>query len=124
MQCNHKRTLSGIFLILALQSAQPLDQAGLHSRLPDAKITEHLLSPSQDRIKLLRPLELLHKLAHPGLGERAATEDLDCIVGDLACESGALHFEESDLAGHLSALKLTIDRKAYPARLRDCSLYV
>jgi len=68
-----------------------------HLRLPDTEITEYLLGTTKDRIKFLRPLELLDKFPHSRPGKSTTTEDLDGVICDLACEAGRLHLEEGYL---------------------------
>jgi len=37
----------------------------------------------------------------PSLGQSSTSKDVDGIISDIACESGRLHLEESDLSGQV-----------------------
>jgi hypothetical protein len=80
---------------------------GTH-HLADTKVAEHLLGAAEDGVELLGSLLHLNELAHAGLGDATATEDLDGVVGDLARETSAHHLEEGDLAGKVLGLLLVL----------------
>lgn len=85
----------------------------LSHSLPDAEIAKDLLGAAEDGVELVRAVEHLYDLAHARLGEPAAAEDLDRLVGDLVRRSRDAHLEQADrpaevlrllLVGHVAHL--------------------
>lgn len=99
-----------------------------YSRLPDTKVTQYLLRTTENRIKLLCPLELLNLLPHTcryqlqfhphavrdsaaamkhtSLGKTTTTKDVDRVIRNLAREARRLHLEERNLSSKVLGLFL------------------
>jgi hypothetical protein len=97
---------------------------GCNSRLSDSKVSQHLLCSSEDRVELLRSLELLNRFPEakklvlscravpanpkhlPRFGQTSTSKDIDGIIGNIPSESSRLHLEESDLSSQIPRLFL------------------
>ncbi|KAL6415374.1 cellular nucleic acid-binding protein [Ilyonectria robusta] len=78
-----------------------------------AEVTEYFLGTAKDGIELIRPMEHFDELAHAGLGETAATPDLDRLIGNLVSRTGSAHLQQPNrtrevlgllLVGHVAHL--------------------
>lgn len=74
--------------------------------LSHAQITQNLLGPAQDRVKLVGAVKDFNVLAHARLGQAAAAPDLDRLVGNLVGGAGAAHLEQANGARELVGLRL------------------
>lgn len=54
-------------------------------RLPHTQVSQNLLRTAQDRIELVRAVELLDHASHARLCQTATSKDIDCLVGNLVC---------------------------------------
>ena len=112
---------------------QPDTLGDLAHRLPHAQITQDLLGTSQDRIKLLRALELLDKFAHtvtsvncpcPFDRHWTATDADSDTYPVLVRPRPPKMLTASSAISPAKRVDCILRNAICPARLRDCSLYV
>jgi hypothetical protein len=65
-------------------------------RLPHTEIPQNLLRSAQNRIKLVRAVELLDHASHTRLRQSAAAENIDGFVSDVVRGAGGVGLEEAD----------------------------
>jgi hypothetical protein len=73
-------------------------------RLSDAQIGQNLLGSSQNGVKLVGPMKLLHDLAHARLGQAPAAKDIDRLVRNLVCRARREGFQESNRPAQVLSL--------------------
>lgn len=72
--------------------------------LSNTQIGQDLLCTSENGIEFVTPVEVFDDLAHPGLSQATATEDVGCGTGDFTSALGGVGFEESDGTGEVFSL--------------------